>query len=81
VRQAANLWQLQATIQRRLVQMSWHATDPVPVIDTLRSPSVPTRVVGGGTTVFLDKLIMATVPRNRCITMASNLACASRAVA
>ena len=38
VRQAANLWQLQAAIQRRVVQMSRHATDPVQVIDTLPLP-------------------------------------------
>jgi hypothetical protein len=38
VRQAANLWQLQAAIQRRLVQVSRYATDPVQVIDTLPLP-------------------------------------------
>ena len=38
MRQAANLWQLQAAIQRRLVQVSRHATDPVQVIDTLPLP-------------------------------------------
>jgi len=38
VRQAANLWQLQAAIQRRLVQVSRHAIDPVQVIDTLPLP-------------------------------------------
>src|SRR5262245_63326463 len=38
VRQAANLWQLQAAIQRRLVQVSRQATDPVQVIDTLPLP-------------------------------------------
>jgi hypothetical protein len=38
VRQAANLWQLQAAIQRRVVQVSRHATDPVQVIDTLPLP-------------------------------------------
>src|SRR5215510_7839714 len=35
VRHAAHLWQLQAALQRRLVQVSPHATDPVQVIDTL----------------------------------------------
>src|SRR5262245_4054562 len=38
VRQAANLWQLQAAIQRRLVQGSCHARDPVQAIDTLPLP-------------------------------------------
>jgi hypothetical protein len=38
VRQAANLWQLQAAIQRRLVRLSCHATDPVQVIDTIPLP-------------------------------------------
>ena len=38
VRQAANLWQLQAAIQRRLVQVSCHAADPLQVIDTLPLP-------------------------------------------
>jgi len=38
VRQAANLWQLQAALQRRLVQVSQQATDPVQVIDTLPLP-------------------------------------------
>jgi hypothetical protein len=38
VRQAANLWQIQAAIQRRLVQVSRQATDPVQVIDTLPLP-------------------------------------------
>ena len=38
VRQAANLWQLQAAIQRRVVQVSRHATAPVQVIDTLPLP-------------------------------------------
>jgi hypothetical protein len=41
VRQAANLWQLQAALQRRLVQMSPQATDPVQVIDTLPLPVCP----------------------------------------
>ena len=38
VRQAANLWQLQAAIQRRLVRVSGHAADSVQVIDTLPLP-------------------------------------------
>jgi hypothetical protein len=38
VRQAANLWQLQAALQRRLVQESRHAADPVQVIDTIPLP-------------------------------------------
>jgi hypothetical protein len=38
VRQAANLWQLQAAIQRRLGQGSRQAIDPVQVIDTLPLP-------------------------------------------
>jgi hypothetical protein len=38
VRQAANLWQLPAAIQRRLVQGSRHATAPVPIMDTLPLP-------------------------------------------
>jgi hypothetical protein len=38
VRQAANLWQLQAAIQRRLVRLSCHAADPVQVIDPLPLP-------------------------------------------
>jgi hypothetical protein len=41
VRQAANLWQLQAAIQRRLVQGRRHATDPVQIIDTLPLPVCP----------------------------------------
>ena len=41
VRQAANLWQLQAAIQRRVVPVSRHATDPVQVIDTLPLPVCP----------------------------------------
>jgi hypothetical protein len=46
VRQAANLWQLQATIQRRLVRVSHQAADPVQVIDTLPLP-VCTYTQGG----------------------------------
>jgi hypothetical protein len=46
VRQAANLWQLQAAIQRRLVQVSRQATDPVQVIDILPLP-VGTYTRGG----------------------------------
>jgi hypothetical protein len=46
VRQAANHWQLQAALQRRVVQVSWHATDPVQVIDTLPLP-VCTSTRGG----------------------------------
>jgi hypothetical protein len=38
VRQAANLWQIKAAIQRRLVRMSCHAADPVQVIDTIPLP-------------------------------------------
>jgi hypothetical protein len=38
VRQAANLWQRQAAIQRRLVRLSCHAADPVQGIDTLPLP-------------------------------------------
>ena len=38
VRHAANLWQLQAALQRRLVHVSRHATDSVQVIDTLPLP-------------------------------------------
>src|SRR5215510_4131759 len=38
VRHAANLWQRQAALQRRLVQGSRHATDPVQGIDTLPLP-------------------------------------------
>jgi Transposase DDE domain len=38
VRQAANLWQLHAALQRRLVWESCHAADPVQVIDTLPLP-------------------------------------------
>ena len=37
-RQAANLWQLQAAMQRRLVQVSLQAPDPLQVIDTLPVP-------------------------------------------
>ena len=35
VRQAANLWQIKAAIQKRLVLVSGQANDPVQVIDTL----------------------------------------------
>lgn len=38
VRQAANLWQVKAAIQRRLTQISGQATDPIQVIDTLPLP-------------------------------------------
>lgn len=38
VRQAANLWQIKAAIQRRLVHASGHANDPVQSIDTLPLP-------------------------------------------
>jgi hypothetical protein len=38
VRQAANLWQLQAAIQRRLVRVSCYAADPVQVLDTIPLP-------------------------------------------
>lgn len=38
VRQAANLWQVKAAIQRRLVRRSGQATDPVQPIDTLPLP-------------------------------------------
>lgn len=38
VRQAANLWQVKAAIQKRLVVMSGQANDPVQVIDTLPLP-------------------------------------------
>src|SRR5215510_4088380 len=41
VRHAANLWQLQAAIQRRVVQVRRHATAPVPVIDPLPRPVCP----------------------------------------
>ena len=35
VRQAANLWQIKALLQRRLTEVSGQAADPVQVIDTL----------------------------------------------
>ncbi len=38
VRQAANLWQVKALIQRRLTEVSGQAADPVQVIDTLPLP-------------------------------------------
>ena len=38
VRQAANLWQVKARIQQRLMQVSGQAADPVQVIDTLPLP-------------------------------------------
>jgi hypothetical protein len=38
VRQAANLWQVKALIQRRLTEVSGQAADPVQVIDTLPVP-------------------------------------------
>jgi hypothetical protein len=38
VRQAANLWQVKAAIQKRLVMVSGQASDPVQVIDTLPLP-------------------------------------------
>ena len=38
VRQAANLWQLKARLQQRLVEASGQATDPVQAIDTLPLP-------------------------------------------
>jgi hypothetical protein len=38
VRQAANLWQIKAAIQKRLVIVSGQANDPVQVIDTLPLP-------------------------------------------
>lgn len=46
VRQAANLWQVKAAIQKRLVAVSGQANDPVQVIDTLPLPvCVLTRAV------------------------------------
>ena len=46
VRQAANLWQVKAAIQKRLVLVSGQAHDPVQVIDTLPLPvCVITRAV------------------------------------
>ena len=46
VRQAANLWQVKAAIQKRLVYISGQANDPVQVIDTLPVPvCVITRAV------------------------------------
>ena len=41
VRQAAHLWPLQAAIQRRVVQVSRHATDPGQVMDTRPLPVCP----------------------------------------
>jgi hypothetical protein len=38
VRQAANLWQVKALLQRRLTEVSGQAADPVQVIDTLPVP-------------------------------------------
>jgi hypothetical protein len=38
VRQAADLWQVKALIQQRLVQLSGHAADPVQAIDTMPVP-------------------------------------------
>jgi len=38
VRQAANLWQLKARLQQRLVALSGQASDPVQAIDTLPLP-------------------------------------------
>jgi hypothetical protein len=38
VRQAANLWQVKAAIQKRLVLVSGQANDPIQVIDTLPLP-------------------------------------------
>jgi hypothetical protein len=38
VRQAANLWQIKALLQRRLTEVSGQAADPVQVIDTLPVP-------------------------------------------
>jgi len=38
VRQAANLWQVKAAIQKRLVCVSGQFNDPVQVIDTLPMP-------------------------------------------
>lgn len=38
VRQAANLWQVKAAIQKRLVVVSGQANDPIQVIDTLPLP-------------------------------------------
>src|SRR5262245_16225100 len=41
VRPAANLWHLQAALQRGVSPVSRHATDPVQVIDTLPLPVCP----------------------------------------
>jgi hypothetical protein len=38
VRQAANLWQVKAAIQRQLTQVSGQAADPIQVIDTVPVP-------------------------------------------
>jgi hypothetical protein len=46
VRQAANLWQVKAALQKRLVMVSGQTQDPVQVIDTLPLPvCVITRAV------------------------------------
>src|SRR5215217_2101729 len=38
VRQAANLWQIKALLQRRLTEVSGQADEPVQIIDTLPVP-------------------------------------------
>ena len=63
VRQAANLWQVKALIQRRLTEVSGQATDPVQVIDTLPVPIC----------------VLTRAPRDRCFkTIADYGFCAAK---
>jgi len=63
VRQAANLWQIKALIQRRLTEVSGQAADPVQVIDTLPVPVC----------------VLTRAPRDRCFkTEADSGYCAAK---
>jgi hypothetical protein len=63
VRQAANLWQIKALLQRRLTEVSGQADDPVQVIDTLPLPIC----------------VLTRAPRDRCFkTEAEYGSCAAK---
>lgn len=65
VRQAANLWQLKALIQRRLTEVSGQAADPVQVIDTLPVPVC----------------VLTRAPRDRCFKAEADYGyCAAKAL-
>lgn len=72
VRQAANLWQVKALIQRRLTVVSEQAADPVQPIDTLYHYRCACTHGANETAVSNQRLITDTVPPKTCIIMASS---------